>query len=235
MSLKKVNASSPRLAELIESAAALAVSKTSPPIAEFEEALDKALDPLLSEAEILRPRDRDGLPGGLLVLPDLPVVILPDLHTRADFLASVLSWAPPLAEGRLGRPGSKASAERAPSLLDLLGAGEALLLCLGDAFHSEGQGASARWKRAYQEYASSWQMSRTMDEEMGRALSCVELILQLKAAFPEGFHYLKGNHDNIVNEEGHGDHPFYKYSEEGGDGRLMVLAALWKGASKAFP
>jgi hypothetical protein len=60
-----------------------------------------------------------------------------------------------------------------------------------------------------------------MDEEMGRALACVEIILRAKAAFPRNFHYLKGNHDNIVNEEGKGDHPFYKFAEEG------AMAASW--------
>jgi len=60
-----------------------------------------------------------------------------------------------------------------------------------------------------------------MDEEMGRALACVEIILRAKAAFPRNFHYLKGNHDNVVNEEGKGDHPFYKFAEEG------AMAASW--------
>jgi hypothetical protein len=157
---------------------------------------------LAGEDHRLRPRDEDGLPGGLLDLPDLPVVILPDLHGRADFLAAVLAWRPPL-----GGAGAR--------LADLLGRGEAILLSLGDAFHSEGRDAALRWALAAGEYASGWRESPAMDEEMGRALACVELILRAKAAFPSTFHYLKGNHDNVTNEEGRGDHPFYKYAAEG--------------------
>jgi len=60
-----------------------------------------------------------------------------------------------------------------------------------------------------------------MDLEMGKALSCVELILRAKLALPAHFHYLKGNHDNITDEEGRGDHSFYKYAAEG------EMAASW--------
>ncbi|HZK19551.1 MAG TPA: hypothetical protein VFC68_02370, partial [Treponemataceae bacterium] len=34
-------------------------------------------------------------------------------------------------------------------------------------------------------------------------------------AFPEYFHFLKGNHENILNEEGNGNHPFRKFAMEG--------------------
>ena len=188
-----------------------------------------ALEVLANEDPLLRPRNSSGLPGGLLDLPDLPTVILPDLHTRAGFLAAALAWRPPLGVrpqaagarrpfGVRPRPAARGS----PRLVELLASGEALLLCLGDVFHSEGRDAPQRWARAEREYGYGWSLpSPAMDEEMGRALACVELILRAKAAFPRNFHYLKGNHDNVVNEEGNGDHPFYKFAEEG------AMAASW--------
>ena len=171
--------------------------------------VDKALAVLRAEAPDLRPRDGAGRPGGLLDLPDLPVVILPDLHARPAFLCSVLTWRPPLGLAAHGASGT-------PCLAELLGRGEAILLSLGDVFHSEGPGAARRWALAEEEYRLGWKGGcPVMDDEMARALACVELILSAKKAFPSAFHYLKGNHDNIANEDGRGDHGFYKYAEEG--------------------
>lgn len=184
----------------------------------FGELVAAARRVLRSEAPALRPRDSAGLPGGLLNLPDLPVVILPDIHARPGFLIAALAWRPPLAAGEARvRKGGAAL----PSLVELLAAGRATLVCLGDVFHSEGREGALRWNAAVYEYLDSWKESPAMDEEMGRALVCVELILRAKAAFPERFHYLKGNHDNIANEEAHGDHPFYKFAMEG------EMAASW--------
>ena len=54
-----------------------------------------------------------------------------------------------------------------------------------------------------------------MDEEMALTLTAARIVLEAKRAFPGSFHYLKGNHDNISDEEGRGDHPFYKFAAEG--------------------
>lgn len=209
-------------------------SRRDPPAREaLAPLVSAALEALANEDPLLRPRNSSGRPGGLLDLPDLPTVILPDLHTRAGFLAAALAWRPPLGSGprasssRLPfgtgpRPAARAASRGSPRLAELLASGEALLLCLGDVFHSEGRDAPQRWARAEREYGYGWSLpSPAMDEEMGKALACVELILRAKAAFPRNFHYLKGNHDNVVNEEGNGDHPFYKFAEEG------AMAASW--------
>jgi hypothetical protein len=194
---------------ILEEAATLA-ARGRPPEPEALAALVAEVQALLdAEPPSLRPRDPEGLPGGLLDLPDLPVLILPDLHGRVDFLAAALAWEPPL-----GLAGS-------PSLALLLERGEALLLCLGDAFHTEGPGAAKRWTGALREFRGGWTRHLLMDEEMGAVLSCVELILRAKAAFPKVFHYLKGNHDNIADEEGRGDHSFYKFALEG------AMTASW--------
>ena len=54
-----------------------------------------------------------------------------------------------------------------------------------------------------------------MDKEMAAALAAAQIVLEAKASFPRHFHYIKGNHDNITDEEGRGDHSFYKFVVEG--------------------
>jgi hypothetical protein len=163
---------------------------------------------LREEPEALRPRDLSGLPGGLVLLPDLPTILVPDLHARPAFLAQVLGWT---AGGR--------------RVADLLAAGEVNLVCLGDVLHSEWGEAATRWALAFGEYASGWARHAAMDEEMALALGAVRIILETKLAFPDRFHYLKGNHDNLANEEGRGDHPFYKFAAEGEMGASWFTAA----------
>lgn len=155
---------------------------------------------LESEAASLRPRDSKGRPGGIIELPALPTVIVPDLHARPAFIASVLNWTPP----GYGEP-----------LASLLEGQRACLVCVGDVFHSEVGRARRRWIAAYREYASLWTSRTSMDEEMGLSLAAASIVLEAKVAFPSSFHYLKGNHDNIADEEGRGDHSFYKFAAEG--------------------
>jgi hypothetical protein len=192
----------------------LADSPRPPARRELAAAVDAAIGVLESEDPGLRPRDSGGRPGGLLLLPDLPTVLVPDLHARPAFLASVFAWRPPLARRPVAAT-TGAGAQERPSLASLLGSGEANLVLLGDLLHSESGGAYERWLGAYREYAGSWRSRELMDEEMGRALAVARIVLEAKAAFPRGFHCLKGNHDNIVDEEGRGDHSFYKFAAEG--------------------
>ncbi len=155
---------------------------------------------LESEVATLRPRDSADRPGGIVELPALPTVLVPDIHARPDFIASVLGWTPP----GCGEP-----------LASLLEGGKAILVCVGDVFHSETGTARERWIAAGREFASNWASRAVMDEEMGFSLAAVSIVLEAKLAFPSAFHYLKGNHDNIADEEGRGDHSFYKFSNEG--------------------
>jgi hypothetical protein len=200
----------------------LAESRSLPTRRALASAVEAALSVLESEDRSLRPRDSSGRPGGLLILPDLPTVLVPDLHARPAFLASVFAWRPPIAQALAkGREGSAPTAaggqdlRERPSLASLLAAGKANLVLLGDLFHSESGGAYERWLRAYREYSSDWARSEAMDEEMGRSLAVGRIVLEAKAAFPRFFHCLKGNHDNIADEEGRGDHSFYKFAAEG--------------------
>jgi hypothetical protein len=54
-----------------------------------------------------------------------------------------------------------------------------------------------------------------MDQEMWESLSLMQMVMYCKIACPEYFHFLKGNHENILNEEGAGNHPFGKFTYEG--------------------
>ncbi len=183
-----------------------------PERAELEALVGAALEELRREPPELRPPDSAGRPGGLLLLPALPTVLVPDLHGRAAFLRAVLGWRP---------PGLGAAAGTGAALRDLIAAGRAQLLCLGDLVHTETGSASERWAEAAEEYASGWPESPAMDAEMGLCLEAVALVLFCKRAWPRYFHCLKGNHDNIANEEGRGDHPFYKFASEG------AMTASW--------
>jgi hypothetical protein len=168
-----------------------------PDLAALVEETAAALD---AEEPSLRPPDSHERPGGIVELPALPTVLVPDLHARPYFIASVLGWTPP---------------GFALPLAFLLETGRVNLVCLGDVFHSEAGSASRRWAAAYREYASLWATREAMDEEMRLSLTTARIVLEAKLAFPANFHCLKGNHENIADEEGRGDHSFYKFVDEG--------------------
>lgn len=69
-----------------------------------------------------------------------------------------------------------------------------------------------------------------MDQEMIESLGTMEMVMNLKILFPRLFHFLKGNHENILNEEDHGNYPFRKYAYEG----AMVLEYMKKFYSGDF-
>lgn len=188
--------------------------RTPPPPEEFGALAEAATAVLRSEPMELRPMDTRGLPGGLLRLdPRLPTIIVPDLHARTGFFLSLMETA--LPGGRRVR--------------DALAAGELQLLCLGDGFHAESR-AQARWKAAYVEYVEGYRKRSAMEEEMAESMGLMEMVMRAKLAFPSCFHFLKGNHENVLNEEGNGNHPFRKFAREG----EMVLAYLSRFYSETF-
>jgi hypothetical protein len=54
-----------------------------------------------------------------------------------------------------------------------------------------------------------------MDGEMREGLSLMAMVMILKTAFPDHFHFLKGNHENVANVDTDGNRPFGKYAWEG--------------------
>ena len=164
--------------------------------------LTRVQDVLDNEGPTVRPPDSTGLPGGLVNLSqEVPTVIVPDLHARMNFLFSIF-----LHE------------DEGEKVFEKLDRREIQIVCVGDGFHAEGR-ARNRWALAFDEYRTGFKKHEKMDEEMRESLGVMEMVMEAKCRFPDCFHFLKGNHENIANEEGEGNHPFRKFSYEG----IMVL------------
>lgn len=167
--------------------------------------LEAGISVLEGESSDYRPTDSDDMPGGLLDFTgsdwhSLPVIVVPDLHGRGKFLLDLLDFS-------FG--GS--------TVLELLESGEILICCVGDIFHSENRG-KARWKAAFLESMGGNCVNEPLTQEMKENLSLLEIILSLKSAFASHFHILKGNHENVLNEDHrtkYGNVPFRKFCDEG--------------------
>lgn len=175
----------------------------------------------------IRPKTADGHAGGLIELdPRTPCLILPDLHARPQVLDALVETLPPID----GQDGSL-------TVRTALEEGLLQVVMLGDGPHSEGQAGATRWKLAYLEYLGGWKTDASMAEEMRLAFSAMEKVARLLLDYPERFFFLKGNHDNIKNREGGGDHGFGKYAEEGAmaaDWTMRVMGRDFINAYEAF-
>ena len=181
-----------------------------PPIAALTQSLISGIAALESESPAMRPTALSGKPGGLVRLKKGGYfIIVPDLHARMDFFAAAMNW-----NGFSGR-----------SVLADMADGRAQVICVGDAFHSEARGRK-RWQKAKTEWLSGFKQHKHMDKEMRENLGLLEMIIRLKTAFPQQFHFLKGNHENISNEQGDGNYPFRKFVFEGEMVKLWVQTFL---------
>lgn len=114
---------------------------------------------------------------GLVQLPDLPTVIIPDLHARREMLSAILS----------------ARVSAGLQVFDLLQKGLMNVVCVGDIVHSE---TRSDWV-----INNDGQWSQELlDKEMVRSLGAGAMIMYLKIQYPEHFHCLRGNHDDIAGE-----------------------------------
>lgn len=170
------------------------------------ELISKALSLLENEDSSYRPKEKSEqkISGGLLnfcAKSEKPVIVVPDLHARAYFLQDILNYKIKIQETEF-------------SVLEACQKKLIYLVCVGDVFHSEMR-SYARWKKAYAQYKNGVIFSPEMNEEMLENLKLFSMILTLKLNCPESFHLLKGNHENVLNEEGRGNHPFYKIAREG--------------------
>ena len=173
----------------------------------YLEKVEKVLLILENEIKEIRPRDSLHRPGGLIYLKrHLPTVIIPDLHARMDFFLSIMMH-------RL---------ETDKTILNLLCAGKIQVVCVGDGFHAERR-AAQRWRYALAEYRGFYKKHRNIDEEMKESLGLMEMVMEIKTAFPDHFHFLKGNHENITNENGNGNRPFGKFAFEGEMVKVYML------------
>jgi hypothetical protein len=173
-------------------------SESLPDPDDLSEILDSVLDVLANENPLIRPRDGSGYPGGLVLLdPNITTILVPDLHARTGYMDSLIDMQ---VAGK--------------SVLDGLADGTLQVLCVGDGFHSEARGAE-RWRRAWKEYKGGFRHHEAMDAEMREGLSLMAMVMLLKSAFPDRFHFLKGNHENVANVDTDGNRPFGKYAWEG--------------------
>lgn len=165
---------------------------------ELESVLHEVISVLMNENTEYRMYIDDKTPGYLLEFRDnTPVILVPDLHARNDFFVNVLN----------AHLNGKTVISR---ILD-----ESLrVICLGDGMHAESR-AKERWIQAYDEYIEGYITNDHLYQEMAESLSLMMRIMRLKIKKPSHFHFLKGNHENILNEEGEGNHPFSKFAMEG--------------------
>ena len=158
---------------------------------------------LANENKEYRPLNCVGQPGSLLMLYEenercLPVVIVPDIHSRPDFIKNILDCSLPQLKLTV-----KQALEQ--KKIDLV--------CVGDAVHTEL--SSLRWKLISAEFDEGIHTGHYMQDEMIVTLSTLCAVMSLKILYPENFHFLKGNHENILNSNLGGDYAFYKYADEG--------------------
>lgn len=175
--------------------------------------ITRTTEVLQNENPLYRPRDERNRPGGMVRLNDRPTILVPDLHARPWFLLQVLAYRPNLPR-HASAEGSQEELPEHPTTAELLKRGELQMVCVGDGFHGESR-AAQRWKKAFKEFSGKYHRHAAMDEEMRESLSLMEIVMQLKIMRPDSFHFLKGNHENILNEEGRGNHPFRKFAFEG--------------------
>ncbi len=171
----------------------------------MERLLEEIIAVFEREPPELRPWDSEGKPGGIIVLrQDIPTLIVPDLHGRKDYLPDLLHF--------------KYKRKR---VFDLLKSGKIQIVCVGDGMHAERR-AAPRWRIAFEEYKKGFAECPAMTEEMSENFQTMAMIMRLKTNFPGLFHFLKGNHENITDEDGNGNHPFAKFAAEGPMTKLYV-------------
>lgn len=158
-------------------------------------------DFLENEKTEYRPLSQNGEPGSLLDFQSekLPVVVVPDIHARPYFLWNILNY-------RLEEPDC--------TVFEALSEKKVIVVCVGDALHSE-RHSRTRWIFAEKEIEAGTIQGPAMTEEMTEGLAVVCALMKLKLMFPQNFHFLKGNHENIMNRTANGDYSFRKYADEG--------------------
>ncbi|MBN2441000.1 MAG: metallophosphoesterase, partial [Spirochaetales bacterium] len=191
--------------------------KNPPNPDEYLRIVEHTNDMLSHENEQVRPYGITGKgagkPGGIIYLKeDIPTIIVPDLHARMDFFLTIML-----------------SQSRGNSTLTELAHNDVQIICVGDGFHAEGR-AAKRWKLAFEEYSDKFKKHNHIDDEMRESLGIMEMVMLMKTTFPDNFHFLKGNHENIANERGGGNYPFRKYAYEG----AMVLEYITQFYGDAF-
>lgn len=145
---------------------------------------------------------------GIVDLPKgVPTLVLSDIHARRDFIMKALEHE---VDG--------------VKVFDLLKQGKMNLVCVGDGMHAEGR-AAQRWERAEQDMMQGKE-SVAMHQEMIEGFGTMKMIMDLKAEFPDNFHFCRGNHDEIKGS-------FAKYARSIGES-AMVQSWVQKNLGQDF-
>lgn len=191
------------------------------------EQLDLAVNLLEKEVTDYRPKSRYNNLGGLLDFSQnnkkLPCIIVPDLHGRRDFLKNILEYVPPVSFWGNDFNNSNNQDNIQKNIAFGLQNGLLNVVCVGDAMHSELRGKQ-RWLDSFEFFINDIYDSEPMIQEMIENLWTLMIICLLKINFPKNFHFLKGNHENIMNASFCGDFSFCKFAQEG----EMVKAFIQK-------
>ena len=181
------------------------------------ELADRTAGILESESDVWRPCSEKKELGGLLDftvkgVENLPAIIVPDLHARPYFIFNIMKFILPdnFIEEKTGI-----------SVYDALCQNLVRVICVGDLLHSALRGKE-RWLAAKDEFLEGNCTDENMASEMAEGLSLLSAVMELKCAFPKNFHILKGNHENIMNVNNHGNFPFRKFANEGEMVRIFM-------------
>ena len=194
----------------------------------YERSLDNALKTLEGK-------------DGIAELKDIPAIIIPDLHARKNFLVEVLNQQVKegpysgqkifdlLKEGRVNivclgdGMHSEQRANWEPSRYATETDSNGRLVTKKDSL---GNVVKTEYSKLLDQLPPGQQvnelrnkeMNRLISEEMARSLGMMKMIMDLKVRFPENFHYIRGNHDDIKEAIS----GFYKYANESADVRRWV-------------
>lgn len=135
----------------------------------------------------------------------LLTLVMPDIHARPDFIFNTLKFVLPKRASGL---------KEAVRVADALEQNMLRLVLVGDLLHGEAR-AYERWMLAYEMFLAGKEDSSFMKAEMREGLSALMAVMECKCRWPKNFHCLKGNHENITNEQDGGDFPFRKFAAEG--------------------
>lgn len=168
---------------------------------------EKMCDALDNEDASYRLTAQNSKPGSLLDFHniDIPVVVIPDLHARPYFLNNILNYI---------LPQDFIFGMKEISVFEALQKNLINLVFLGDALHTE-RTTKERWFKIEDEFDNEVFDGENMKAEMNEGLSLLMGLYYLKISFPKNFHFLKGNHENILNINSDIDYSFRKYADEG--------------------
>ena len=197
--------------EFLEKIHAYSLHEKLPSAQKISSLAKKTVSVLHSENPSYRPSltlQDEKIAGGLLDFrgqKEIPCVVVPDIHARADFIYNILNFILPKKISGL---------QDDVRIADALDKNEIRVVLVGDLLHSEMQHYD-RWLLAYDEFLRGDFAGKAMKSEMREGLSAQMAVMECKCRWQENFHCLKGNHENIKNENGGGNFSFRKFAQEG--------------------